>query len=165
MLHTGFLTFISRKKCNQQLFDFFPRTFFFLHYFKSCSIFFKHVLNKSLVKNPSKEPILRRRGLERRKKGQNQLSGLQALFSLWHAKFTFFFFNFRAFKRILCCHRNWGSPISSFEQKRNQNDASNKRNFRKYFSMDFLKSCWKSQVRNEYRICTYLGAKINCTFS
>ena len=151
MLRTGFLTFISRKKNVTSNFLIFFPVYIFLHYFKSCQIFFKHSLNKSLVKNPSRNPfyvvVVQREG-KRPKSAQWPLGTFLTL----HTKFTFFF-NFRAFKRILCCHRNWGSPISSFEQKRNQNDTtSNKRNFRRYFSLDFLKNCWKSQVRNKYTI-------------
>ena len=51
-----FNVYFEKKKCNQQLFDFFS-LYIFLHYFKSCSIFFKHSLNKSLVKNPSRNPF------------------------------------------------------------------------------------------------------------
>ena len=161
MLRTGFLTFISRKKNVTSNFLILFSLYIFLHYFKSCSIFFKHSLNKSLVKNPSRNPfyvvVVQREG-KRPKSAQWPLGTFLTLACKIHI-----FFNFRAFKRILCCHRNWGSPISSFEQKRNQNDTSNKRNFRKYFSMGVLKNCWKSQVRNEIRIHT-LEQK-NFTFS
>ena len=141
----GFDVYFKKKKlvCSNVLI--FPHTFSALF-----QVMFDFCSSMSWIKALSRT-LQRRRRLERRKKAK--ISSVAFRHFSHFAYEIHIFFNFRAFKRILCCHRNWGSPISSFEQKRNQNDTtSNKRNFRRYFSLDFLKNCWKSQVRNKYTI-------------